>query len=124
MIFALILTIAVEAIVMWLLTKSKEWCKYNVYCNMVTNPLLNIFVFLFVRISAFIRTGGIFLFYFSNNDLYDYYLPMVIGEIFVVIAEMKIYELLTKEKRSLCFKYSLITNLVTAILGVIINVVF
>lgn len=123
MVFALVSTILIEAFVMWRLTRSKQWCTYNLYCNMVTNPLLNIFIFVYVRIRQLVRTGSFPLYYSSFNDFQGYYLPMIIGEVLVVYSEMRIYELLTKENKSVCFRYSLITNLVSTLFGVVLKIV-
>lgn len=122
MIFALIATIIIEALVMWLLTKSGKWCKYNFYCNLVTNPLLNIFIFLFARFYVFIKTGSIVLIRAGGDSFWEYYLPLFIGEIAVLFSEMKLYELMTGEERKTCFKYSLITNLVSATFGIILKI--
>ena len=123
MVFALVSTILIEAFVMWRLTGSKQWCTYNLYCNMVTNPLLNIFIFVYVRIRQLVKTGSFPLYYSGFNDFQGYYLPMLIGEVLVVYSEMRIYELLTKENKSVCFRYSLITNLVSTLFGVVLKIV-
>lgn len=123
MIAALIETIIIEALVMWIITKSPLWCKYNLYCNLVTNPLLNLFLFFITRFIGLFRTGAFTFIYISSHQFTDYYIPMLVGEIIVVLAEAKLYERLTNETKSICFKRSLITNLISVTCGLIINII-
>lgn len=106
MLLPLILTILTEGLVMYMLTHSGVWCKYNLYCNMVTNPLINLAVRVTYRL--------------FQNPIPSFWLPLIAGEVAVVYAEMRIYEEITLNSRGICFKYSLVTNSVSALIGLII----
>ena len=110
MILALVLTIIIEWVVMWLLTHSVAMCKYNLYCNMVTNPILNLIL------------SGV-MYFLSEKMMLGasecYFIPLIILEPAVVFSEMAIYRLITGKRKKECFKLSLLTNLVSALAGIL-----
>lgn len=125
MIVNLIITIIIEALVMAGLTKSAEWCRYNLYCNLVTNPIINLFIRLWLYcywliVYGYVPYWGVVT---ANLGFIDYYLPFILGEAAVIFAEMFIYEIITKSNRKKCLLYSVITNGVSAIIGIIIMLV-
>lgn len=88
-----------EAPVIWIMTKSLRWVKYNLLCNMVTNPILNLVLVLIGERRA------------------AYYLALFVGEILVVVAEgMIYYRLMSCDKRD-CLIRSMASNLFSAIVG-------
>ena len=101
LIYALIITIVVEGLAMFVLTRSMKWVRFNLYCNMVTNPLLNL--------------GLYALIYFGRRNWYD--AATVIGEVLVLVSEAVLYRLMTSEKYSRCFIRSFITNALSLALG-------
>lgn len=110
MLLALILTILIEWVVMWLLTHSINMCKYNLYCNLVSNPLFN----LFMGFTGYLLNSRLGL----GSGL-CYFIPFFIGEPLVFWFEMKIYMLITYKDRRECLRLSVITNGISAIAGVI-----
>ena len=110
MIRTLIMTIIIEWVVMWLLTHSIDMCKYNLYCNLVTNPIMNLL--LGCAMLACKR-------WFAMTETASYFIPLMILEPIVVFAEMQILKLITREASARCFKLSFITNAVSALIGVV-----
>lgn len=96
MLFALAVTIVIEGIVMLGLTRTMRWVYYNLLCNMVTNPVLNLAVTIILRI-----TGG---------GRPAYWACVVIGEAAVVVSEAELYHVMTGEKRGKCYLRSFVTN--------------
>lgn len=105
MIYALVLTIIIEGVAMFILTRSKEWVKCNILCNMVTNPILNISLFVLV--------------YFTGLSWYS--LGVFIGEAIVFTSEALLYKLMTGKGILKCIIYSVITNALSLVLG---NIIF
>lgn len=105
LLYALILTIFIEAAAMFVLTRSAVWVFYNLLCNLVTNPILNL---LLAVLMLFTDSAAI------------YYAALALGEGAVLAAEAKIYRLLSDESYPLCFRRSLITNLLSFLLGSIL----
>lgn len=103
LLYVLILTIIIEGIVMLIMTRSKKWVYYNLLCNMLTNPLLNLSLF------AMSLTLG-------KNA---YYITLVIGEIIVLFGEAWLYNLMTSEKFKVCFIRSLVTNCCSLLIGML-----
>jgi len=114
LIIALVLTIIIEAAVMYLLTQSWEWCRFNLYCNLVTNPLLNF---------ALLGTGYVFKGMEDSvlRALLSYYVPLVIGEAVVFYSEGWLYSLMTDCPKKKCYRLSVITNAVSAAIGLVIS---
>lgn len=102
LLIALLLTVLIEGIVVLCLTRSFEWVKFNLYCNLVTNPLLNIV--LWVLLPALRVSTGIGV--------------MVAGEIIVVLTETLLYKFMTKAHWNHCALVSLISNLISVLVGV------
>lgn len=112
MLIALVTTVFIEGLVMYFLTKSKEWVKYNLYCNLVTNPLLN-----------FALMGIKYLFGNIGNPIakvmVTYYIPVIILEAIVFFVEGLLYSLMADATKKQCFRLSIITNAVSAAAGII-----
>lgn len=105
LLYALLLTIFIEAIAMFALTRSSSWVFYNLLCNLVTNPTLNVILFLLL------------IFYVPTTI---YYAGVIIGEILVLFAETLLYKLLTTSGYRTCFLRSLITNLCSFLFGLLL----
>lgn len=104
LILALTLTIIIEGIVMLILTRSLEWVKFNLYVNLVTNPVLNISFWL--------------IFYFFGVA---YRLPVyIVGEILVIVVESLFYILMSHENLKICLLRAAATNAVSVLLGALI----
>lgn len=105
-ILPLVFTIIIEGITIWILTKRKKWLHYNVLCNTFTTLLLN-----YVEV------------YLVSSE---YYINTVIcGTLISIILEAILYIVLIHEDKKKCFIYSLISNLVSTALGIIIlNIVY
>ncbi len=102
---ALLLTIVIEGTVMLALTRSVKWLLYNILVNALTNPLLNLAL---MYVSVFSGKTGL------------YVICLLIGEIIVIVGEACLYRLLTQDTARRCFIRSLITNLVSVLLGIIL----
>lgn len=105
LIYALVLTLCIEAPVMLVVTRSKKWVYYNVLCNLLTNPLLNIVLTIVWRIS---------------RDMGVYHTFVAIGEVLVLFGEAALYRAMTGESLKKCGLCSLITNGASFLLGLII----
>jgi len=111
MISALIHTIIIEAAVTLLIclvlrcgrSRTGRLIYYNVLCNMLTNPLLNLGLF-----GAAILGAGSGMIIFLT----------VLGEIGVVAAEYGLYRAMSFEKRWICLLISVLTNAASYIAGV------
>mgnify|MGYP003295015298 CR=1 FL=1 len=104
-IYPLLLTIIIEGIIIILITRKKKWLVYNIICNLLTNPLLNLSL----------------LYLVTNNN--SFLIPFIIGEILVIIVEWLIYILISNDKKADCFKYSLITNMISLTIGLLLNLI-
>lgn len=98
---ALVLTVIIEAVVIFLLTRSAEWVKFSLYVNLVTNPLLNLGLQYY-----FMKSG-------SDSRLQAY----IIGEALVYLVEAILYRLLSRQKPFHCIMRSVIANTVSVVLG-------
>lgn len=104
LIFALFLTVIIEGTVMLTLTRSKEWVKFNLYVNLVTNPVMNL-------------SFKLIFFCFGNS----FKVPMYIcGEVIVILLETVFYKLMSHENIRRCFWLSAATNTVSVFLGSLI----
>ena len=113
--YALIITIVLEGALMLLLTRSLKWAQYNLYCNLVTNPILNLCLmfipYFAARKSGFDAAGiGPLSLEAPAVMTLSYNITFIAGEIIVLITEGLLYRLLTKEKYIKCFALSLFTN--------------
>lgn len=112
MLIALILTIVSEGIVTYILTKSKTWLKLNLYCNLLTNPLLNLILALTGFLGKYIESTQYRMFI-------SYYLPLVILEIIVFGVEGHLYWLMGADSKRTCYRVSFITNCFSIAVGVV-----
>ena len=122
--YALIITIVLEGALMLLLTRSFKWARYNLYCNLVTNPILNLCL-MFIPYFAAKKIG------FDATGIgplspeapavmtLSYNITFITGEIIVLITEGLLYRLLTKERYSRCFALSLFTNVFSMAAGLL-----
>lgn len=115
MILALVLTVLTEGVIMFLLTGSKEWVKYNVYCNFVTNPLLNLALLGMSYLCADMENAAL-------RALFSYYLPVVLLEVLVFWGEGRLYFMMTNAPKKFCIRLSVLTNMVSAAVGVVISI--
>lgn len=104
MFIALILTVVIEAAVMFAMTRSKEWVKFNLYCNLITNPLINL---------------G--LMYVTRHAEGLYYIALLIGELLVLISEWILYKLMSDTNLTKCFVRSFVTNAVSCVIGLVLS---
>ena len=115
MIEALIHTCIIEAAVTFLIMCGRRLIKkqplrrddmhmvyYNLLCNMLTNPLLNLSLYGAVLLGAGPRI---------------IFVLILIGELCVVAVEYKLYRLMSREPRSLCIIISLLTNIASYGIG-------
>ena len=102
---ALLLTVAIEGIIMLALTRSVKWLLYNILVNALTNPLLNL-ALLYVSVLSG-KTG-------------PYVLCLLIGEVIVIAVEACLYRAFTEDTAGNCIGRSLITNLVSVLIGAIL----
>lgn len=101
---ALGLTIFIEGIVILAVTRDKVKLKHNIYCNLMTNPLLNLIAIL-VTIILGVKA---------------YYIWIVIGEILVLLSEWRLYILFGEKSSEKAFFYSFITNAVSLTAGILL----
>ena len=78
---------------------------YNLLCNLLTNPILNLSLF------------GI---YMLGADMAFIRIITIIGEICVVAAEYGLYRLMSFEKKTFCLTVSAVTNLISYLSGLIL----
>ena len=102
---ALGLTILIEGIVIFAVTRDSQKVKHNLYCNLMTNPLLNL-VAILVTIILGVKA---------------YYIWIVIGEILVLLSEWQLYLLFGEKSSKKAFFYSFITNAVSLGTGILMT---
>ena len=78
---------------------------YNLLCNLLTNPLLNLGLY-----GAFCLGAG--------TELIR--VLILIGEICVVASEYGLYRLMSHETRRLCLILSLVTNVISYLSGLVL----
>lgn len=101
LLYALLLTIIAEGLVLLLVTRKKSWVLQSVYCNLVTNPSLNLLL-LFVRphIGSAAETALI-----------------AVLELAVVISEALLYRAMAGERLRKCLLLSLAANAASYLSG-------
>lgn len=101
---ALLLTIAAETPVTAVYARKGRYLLFNFWCNVLTNPLLNLALFFIRR-----ETGD------------SAYRAVAIGELLVLYAEYRLYRLFDENRRSKrwYFGLSLTTNAFSYTFGVI-----
>ncbi len=85
--------------------RARRMVYYNLLCNMLTNPVLNLTLFG----AAWLGAGRGLI-----NVL------IAVGEICVVASEYGLYRLMSQESRRLCLAVSLITNIASFLAGLLI----
>lgn len=85
--------------------RARKMVYYNLLCNMLTNPVLNLTLFG----AAWLGAGRGLI-----NVL------IAVGEICVVASEYGLYRLMSQESRRLCLAVSLITNIASFLAGLLI----
>ena len=107
--FALVLTVLTEAVVTLIVTRKRRYVLFNYWCNVLTNPALNLILFGVRRITG---------------DAADW--AVAILEIAVLFAECALYNRFDGHRRSIrwYFLLSLLTNAVSFGTGELIARVF
>lgn len=109
---ALLLTVAVEGVIMAFQTRSMTKVKASLLCNMLTNPLLNALLML-----------GTYLFCWTTESI-GYYIALFVLEVVVVIVEGKVYSLLkTFESGKKAYIASVALNLSSFLVGAILSLI-
>lgn len=98
--YALLLTIAAEGIVMFLLTRSRDWVLWSLYCNLVTNPALNLILYALRPLSE-----------------RGYRMIVVMLEVTVVFAEAALYCGMSRKSFRCSFFRSFAANAASVLLG-------
>ena len=88
-----------------LLKRAGRMVYYNLLCNMLTNPLLNLSLYGAVLLGAGRGTVTVLT---------------VIGEICVVASEYGLYRLMSRESRRLCLVLSIVTNAASYLVGLLL----
>ncbi|MBQ5310842.1 MAG: hypothetical protein ILP19_02210 [Oscillospiraceae bacterium] len=101
---ALVLTIIIEGTVVYIITKDTKMLRYSIYCNLMTNPLLNLIGILFALIShnAFI-------------------IWTAVGETAVLISEAALYRLFGDVSKKKAIILSAAANLCSFISGLLLS---
>ena len=101
---ALILTVIIEGTAVMIITKSRKVLLHSVYCNLMTNPLLNLI--------------GLLISFYSRGAFIAW---IVIGEAAVVLSEAALYRLFGDMEKKRSYIISFIANLCSFKAGLIIN---
>ncbi|MBQ4486844.1 MAG: hypothetical protein K6G68_03955 [Oscillospiraceae bacterium] len=102
---ALILTVIIEGAVMILMTRDKDKLKHSVYCNLMTNPLLNLI--------------GLLVFNIFSYKAYIIY--VAVGELIVFVSEAKLYGLFGEKSAKKAYLMSFAANMCSFLSGLILN---
>ncbi len=105
---ALLLTSAAEILPQLFLNERKKWILSGLLCNAITNPLLNVTVFI---LYAFI------------NDIWVLYSIIISLEVVVLFAEAGTYKLMLDRPFKICLSVSAICNSVSFAIGLILNLI-
>ena len=97
----LVLTCAAEACPVLLMKHRKDWWKSGLICNVLTNPLLNVCLWLVQ----------------AHCSQTSWWLAVVIGEIVVVFTEALLYWTMVSATYQRCFLQSLVCNVVSFTIG-------
>ena len=101
---ALVLTVIIEGIAVMITAKSRKVLLHSVYCNLMTNPLLNLI--------------GLLISFYSHGAFIAW---IVIGEAAVVISEAALYRLFGDMDKKRSYMISFTANLCSFTAGLIIN---
>ena len=108
--FYLLVTCLVEGAVAGLVFRKFRFVKYIIACNVITNPLLNLWLYLI----AFVREFGLLELFET-----DWHVLFLCGEVLVVFVEAWIYHYILQRKMALCFLVSFLANLCSAAVGLV-----
>jgi len=103
-VLCLVLTILVEGMVIFIKYGLKDYIYYSLLCNVLTNPMLNLLLYLLVR--------GF------GSEVYIE--ALIILEIVVVIVEAYVYKILCNFSKKEVLKLSLLLNFSSYLSGIII----
>lgn len=98
---ALLTTVVIEGAVMLALTRNWNWVRQNLYCNLVTNPLLNLTLVL-LRPAQF------------------RWLLIAVLELAVLFGEAGLYRAMSGTRFRRCLLYSFVTNAASFAAGFLI----
>jgi len=101
----LLLTIIIEGLFIWLLYRRIDYLYYSFLANLLTNPALNLLLYL-----AVLHWGPV-----------AYYPVLLFLELLVVIVEAFIYHLLCDLKLKTSFLLSLFLNSLSFLIGLLLN---
>ena len=99
------MTITVEGIIILLKYGRRDYVYYSLPCNVITNPMLNLLLYL--------------LLWQLGSEIY--LSALVILEIIVVVVEANIYKVICNFSRKEAYKLSIILNLSSYLIGLIIQ---
>ena len=98
-------TVIFELIPAFFMKDKKEWMKTSVICNVITNPIINTLLLIFISIQM------------PESFIFGY---IIVAEVAVVLFERNIYEKRLNKPRKVCMKFSLIANLMSVLSGVLV----
>lgn len=99
-------TILLEAIPCLVVREKRAWWKASVICNMVTNPILNVLLLLLVSMS------------FPEGVIKT---TLMLLELVVVLVEAHFYKRMLNKKFLWCFLFSVVANLISFGVGMLLN---
>lgn len=103
-ILCLVLTIITEGIVIFVKYGRWDYVYYSFLCNVLTNPILNLLLCILV--------------WALGSEIY--LIALIILEIIVLIVEVYIYRILCKFTKKEALKLSLLLNISSYLIGVVI----
>ena len=110
---ALVLTILVEGIAIYLIKKDRKYVGYSVLVNLITNPAMNL-VILYVD-----NSFRLWRRWFFRGELIAPY--VIVMEVAVVLIEALCYRGMTGMSMGKSLKLSLILNIISYVIGIIVN---
>lgn len=110
-VFYILLTCLVEGVVIGIGFRNRRYVKYSIACNLITNPLFNLYLYLVMLFGRF------YLLEFIHVSWKVFF---VCGEILVVLVETWIYYYILQKKPRTCFLMSLTANVCSAVAGLLI----
>ena len=112
---ALILTILIEGITIYLIKKDRKYVGYSVLVNLITNPAVNLIIF---RVN---HDYWLWRRWFFRGEMTAPYI--IVMELLVVVIEAVCYRAMTGESMTKSLKLSFILNLTSYVIGIILNAV-
>ena len=112
---ALILTILIEGITIYLIKKDRKYVGYSVLVNLITNPAVNLIVF---RVN---HDYWLWRRWFFRGEMVAPYI--IVMEIIVVVIEAVCYRAMTGESMTKSLKLSFILNLISYVIGILLNAI-